>query len=363
MINQNKFESLRKINIEKIQFDKRIKDFFYTTSYFIKTHNILLNKKNNLECTMQFIHFSDVAIMSGSQEIIELLKFTLTQEQLSSIEVYLASDNEVIDKDTPLMVIKGKYTVFGWLENIIDGILANRCSVATNTRSLINNLLPHQKIIYMCDRTNNYFSQSYDAYPAYLNGIDLFVTNAQIDLFDTNSNVKVIGTIPHSLIHQYHNNLVEMIKDYKEIYPQTDLYCLIDFENDVIKALEQIKPIMHLIKGVRIDTSNKLVDKSLEKDGLFGINAKLVNNVKNWLDENNFLDKKIVVTSNVTPSKINEINNQTNAVDFYGVGSYFNYPSVHVSADLVEYNGEKYAKFGRNYLKNAKKLTKIDFSY
>ena len=113
MINQNKFESLRKINIEKIQFDKRIKDFFYTTSYFIKTHNILLNKKNNLECTMQFIHFSDVAIMSGSQEIIELLKFTLTQEQLSSIEVYLASDNEVIDKDTPLMVIKGKYTVFG----------------------------------------------------------------------------------------------------------------------------------------------------------------------------------------------------------------------------------------------------------
>ncbi len=363
MINKNKIESQRKINIEKIQFDKKIKDFFYTTSYFIKTRNILLNKKNNIECTMQFIHFSDWAIMSGSQEIIELLKFSLTKEQLKSIEVYIANDNEIIDKDTPLMIIKGEYTIFGWLENIIDGILANRCSVATNTKKLTNNLLPHQKIIYMCDRTNNYFSQSYDAYPAYLNGIDLFVTNAQINLFDNDPNVKVIGTIPHALIHQYHNNLLEMIQDYKEIYPETDLYCLIDFENDVIKTLEQIKPIMQLIKGIRIDTSNNLIDKSLEQDGLFGVNAQLVDIVKNWLDRNNFLDKKIVVTSNINPNKINDINQQTSAVDFYGVGSYFNYPSVHVSADLVKYNDENYAKFGRNYLKNAKNLTKINFSY
>ncbi|MDE7221693.1 MAG: nicotinate phosphoribosyltransferase, partial [Ureaplasma sp.] len=356
------FKTIRTINSKKIRFDKKIKKLFYTTSYFIKTRKILISKKNNLDCTMQFIHFSEYAIMSGFQEIVKLLKFTLTKKQLNSIEVFLANDNQIIDKNTPLMIIKGKYSIFGWLENIIDGILANRCSVATNTRDLINSLLPHQKIIYMCDRTNNYFSQSYDAYPAYLNGIDLFVTNAQIELFNDDKNVKVIGTIPHALIHQYHNDLVRMINDYKEIYPNTDLYCLIDFENDVIKTLEQIKGVMHFIKGVRIDTSNNLIDKSLEKEKLYGINHKLIDIVRTWLNKNKFFDKKIIVTSNINPNKINEINKQTNAVDFFGVGGYFNYQSIHVSADLVKYNNENYAKFGRHYLKNTKNLTKINFS-
>ncbi|MDE5651655.1 MAG: nicotinate phosphoribosyltransferase, partial [Ureaplasma sp.] len=96
---------------------------------------------------------------------------------------------------------------------------------------------------------------------------------------------------------------------------------------------------------------------------LYGVNSKLIDIVRSWLDKNKFFDKKIIVTSNINPTKIHEINSQTNAVDFYGVGGYFNYQSVHVSADLVKYNDQKYAKFGRNYLKNAKSLRKINFSY
>ena len=342
------------------EFDKKIKNDFYTTSYFIKSYSILKNKFKNRISTMQFIHFADEPIMMcGASEIKALLKFYLSKKQLRRTELYVVEDGTIIkDKNTPLVIIKGYYPDFMKLENIIDGILSKRCSVATNTMKVINNLLSHQEIIYMLDRNIDYFNQSYDAYPAFLAGIDLFVTQAQVELFK-NENVKVIGTMPHSLIQQYQNKLPTLISDFAQTHQSDNIFCLLDYENNVLKTLNQIKNSFNLLSGVRLDTSSKLIDFSLKNTKLHGVNFKLVDITKKWLTENNFQDKKIIVTSGVNETFIKDINSKTTNVDYFGIGSYFNSPSVHVSADLVQIDEHHEAKHGRKLLKNFNLLKKI----
>lgn len=353
-----RLQIIKKINFK---FDKKIKNDFYTTNYFIKSYSILKNKFKNRISTLQFIHFSNFPIMMcGANEVKALLKFYLNKKQLKRTKLYVVEDGTILkDKNTPLIIIKGYYPDFMKLENIIDGILSKRCSIATNAMKLINNLLDHQSIIYMLDRNIDYFNQSLDSYPAYLAGINLFVTEAQVKLFK-NKNVKVVGTMPHSLIQQYQNNLSLLINDFSTINNLDSIFCLLDYENNVLKTLNQIQNHFHLLQGIRLDTSSKLIDFSLKNSNLYGVNYKLVDAVKSWLVEHNLSDKKIIVTSGVNDNFIKNINNKTTNVDYFGVGSYFNEPSVHVTADLVEIDSNHEAKYGRKLLKNWKILKKVD---
>lgn len=166
------------------------------------------------------------------------------------------------------------------LENIIDGILSRRCSVATNCMNAINTLLPHQNIIYMLDRNCDYFNQPYDGYAAYVAGIKYFVTQAQVKFFKQDPEVKVVGTIPHALIQQYENNLSKMIEDYATTNQTNQIYCLLDYENYALKTLEDLKGSFHYLKGVRLDTSGSLADKSLNDASKKGVNVELIKLVK-----------------------------------------------------------------------------------
>lgn len=342
-------------------FDPKIKNNFFTTDYFLKSKKVLLENNDKKISTMQFIAFSDTPfMMCGAYEIKQLLEFYLSKEQLANIQMEAIEDGEIIsDNETPLLVIKGYYPDFMCLENIIDGILSRRCSVATNCMNALNKLLSHQNIIYMLDRNCDYFSQPYDGYAAYIAGIKYFVTQAQVSFLNSDSEIKVVGTIPHALIQQYENNLPKLINDYAYTNQTNQIYCLLDYENFAIKTLNELENSFSYLKGVRLDTSSSLVDKSLGESNNKGVNVELIDLVKKWLINHNLKDKEIVVTSKVNPTFIEKINQQTSAVNYYGIGSYFLTSSVHVSADLVEINYQHQAKYGRKLLKNTSKLKKF----
>lgn len=343
-----RIETISKITFK---FDPKVKDNFYATQYFLKAKNILEYKKFSHETTMQFIHFNDEPIMMcGEHEIKQLLKFYLTDEQLKRNKFYFAKEGSLVNKNSPLLIIKGNYLDFMCLENIIDGILCRRCSVATNCYYAKKELLAHQEIIYMADRSCDYFNQPYDAYAAYLGGLNLFVSQAQVEFIKNDENVKVVGTMPHALIQQYQNNINELILDFSEINNTKNIFCLLDYENNVIKTLEEIKNSFEYLGGIRLDTSSNMIDKSLENEKLYGVNNKLIKIVKEWLVNNNLTNKKIIVTSNINTNKIKEINQNNNYVDYFGIGSYFLKPSVHISADLVEIDNKHNAKEGRKLL-------------
>ena len=330
----------------KFNFDNRLKNNYYSTNYFLKTIDIVKNTNNVV--SMQFIHFSNEDIVvCGIDETIQLLKFVLG-ENFSKLEVLAQEDGNIISSNSPLLVIKGEYKYFGQLENIIDGILARRCSIATNVYKIKQKINSNQDIIFMADRNDSYFQQPYDAYPAHLLGVKLFVTNAQVEFFKEDKEVKVIGTMPHALIQQFKGDLKQVIKEYNRVHLQKP-YALIDYHNNVISELESIKSQLNDVIGVRIDTSKNNIDFSLEQKGImeYGVNHNLVKSVREWLDNNGYKHLKIIVSSGINDKDIETFAKNNTPIDYFGIGGYFLTNSVHVSADLVELNGEIETKTNR----------------
>lgn len=348
--------------IQKINFEfdiDNLKKHLYTAQYFsVSTTLLKKTKKYSETATMQFICFNqEEIVVAGIYEVIKLIKKVLKKEDFEKLKIWGSLDGELINKNDPILKIEGPYPLFAFLENIIDGILARRSSIATNCYYANRLLKPNQKNIYMADRTDDYSLQAKDGYPAYLAGINYFVTKAQLSLFEEyDPNVKLVGTMPHALIQQYQNNLVDLVNDFYETFKLKPTV-LLDFENNVLSALEQLLPVFDKVSMVRLDTSKTLIDQSLSQlnqPNLNGVSSELVFLVREWLDAHHLKHIKIVVTSGISLESIKNFNAKNAPIDYYGIGSFFLSNSVHISADLVKYNRVNKAKVGRKNLEPAK---------
>src|SRR2546430_8171830 len=99
-----------------------------------------------------------------------------------------------------------------------------------------------------------------------------------------------VGTVPHALIAAYGGDTVLASKKFAELMDgNMRLITLVDFENDCVgTALKVARALGERLYGVRIDTSETLVDKSvIPQMGTFkptGVNPQLVWNVRRALD-------------------------------------------------------------------------------
>jgi nicotinate phosphoribosyltransferase len=136
-----------------------------------------------------------------------------------------------------------------------------------------------------------------------------------------------------------------------------NLTVLVDFENDSVRtALDVARALGPRLWGVRLDTSEALVDRSLWAElGDFkptGVNPRLVWKVRDALDEAGFPDVKIVVSGGFDADKIREFEEGGVPVDAYGVGSSLIRGSNDFTADIVLADGVPAAKVGRHYRPN-----------
>ena len=132
---------------------------------------------------------------------------------------------------------------------------------------------------------------------------------------------------------------------------------LVDFENHSVQtALEVARALGPRLWGVRLDTSEALVDRSLwEEMGDFrpiGVNERLVWKVRDALDNDGFERIKIVASGGFTIEKIREFERKQVPVDAYGVGSSLIRGSNDFTADVVVTEGHPSAKFGRRLREN-----------
>ena len=104
-------------------------------------------------------------------------------------------------------------------------------------------------------------------------------------------------------------------------------------------------------RGVRLDTSNTMVDRSLwPQMGRFdprGVNPQLVWNVRNALDAAGHAAVRIVVSGGFTSEKIRAFEAAGVPVDSYGVGSALIRGENDFTADVVLVDGEERGKAGR----------------
>src|SRR5213079_3798248 len=105
---------------------------------------------------------------------------------------------------------------------------------------------------------------------------------------------KGIGTVPHSLIASYGGNTVLAATKFAEWASEDiNITVLVDFENNSVEtALEVARALGPKLWGVRLDTSETLVDRSLwEEMGDFkptGVNERLVRKTREALDAAGF---------------------------------------------------------------------------
>jgi nicotinate phosphoribosyltransferase len=162
------------------------------------------------------------------------------------------------------------------------------------------------------------------------------------------------------LIASYGGNTVLAATKFSEWAPEDlNVTVLVDFENDSVgTALEVARALGPRLWGVRLDTSESLVDRSLWDDlGDFrptGVNERLVRKVRDALDTDGFEHVKIVVSGGFTVEKIEEFEREGVPVDAYGVGSSLIRGQNDFTADVVMTDGRPSAKVGRAYRANPK---------
>ena len=166
--------------------------------------------------------------------------------------------------------------------------------------------------------------------------------------------------MPHSLIASYGGNTVLAATKFAEWAPEDlNVTVLVDFENNSVEtALEVARALGGRLWGVRLDTSESLVDQSLWNEmGDFrptGVNERLVRKVRDALDSDGFEHVRIVASGGFTVEKIEEFERDGVPVDAYGVGSSLIRGQNDFTGDVVMTDGRPSAKVGRAYRPNAR---------
>jgi nicotinate phosphoribosyltransferase len=330
---------------------------YYSDKYFVRARDILLADGYRPRVTMQVFGKAH-AFLGGVDEAIAILR--LCAIEWSELDVRALYDGDEVEPWETVLLIEGPYDAFAHLETLYLGVLSRRTRVATNTRRVVEAAAP-KEIMFFPARHDHWLVQTGDGYAAHVAGAIGVSTDAQASWWGSEG----VGTVPHALIAAYGGDTGLATRKFAEhIGPGVKLISLVDFENDCVRtSLEVARALGDRLYGVRLDTSEMLVDQSLwDQMGYFkptGVNPQLVWNVRRALDDAGFPRVKIVVSGGFTVDKIRDFEQQGVPVDGYGVGSSLFQGRFDFTADVVLVEGKPCAKVGREYRPNPR-LERVD---
>ncbi|HEX6089314.1 MAG TPA: hypothetical protein VFZ13_04050 [Gemmatimonadales bacterium] len=323
---------------------------YYSDKYFVRAREILLADRHRPRVTMQ-VFGKQHAFLGGIDEAIAILK--LCSDDWSALEVHALYDGDEVEPWETVMVIEGPYDAFANLETLYLGVLSRRTRVGTNTRRVVEAAAPKQ-VMFFPARHDHWLVQTGDGYAAHIAGAIGVSTDAQASWWGSEG----LGTVPHALIAAYGGDTVLATRKFAEfIGPEIRVVTLVDFENDCVRtSLEVARALDGRLYGVRLDTSEMLVDRSvLPQMGRFrptGVNPQLVWNVRRALDAEGFAEVRIIASGGFTVEKIEMFEREGVPVDAYGVGSSLFQGRFDFTADVVRTDGRPVAKVGREYRPN-----------
>ncbi|HKN68338.1 MAG TPA: hypothetical protein VJW73_18765 [Gemmatimonadaceae bacterium] len=329
-----------------------IRQGFYTDKYFERTRELLHADAHSPRVLMQVTGKSP-GYLSGIDEAIAILK--LCADDWGSLTVSALYEGDEFEAWDTVMTIEGPYESFAHLETLYLGVLGRRTRICTNTRRLVEAARP-KPILFFGARQDVWGAQAGDGYAAHTGGAMSVSTDAQASLFGGSG----IGTVPHSLIAAYGGDTVRASRAFATHVPGVDLIALVDYENDCVRtSLEVARSLEGRLWGVRLDTSENLVDTSvIPQMGAFkptGVNPPLVWNVRNALDAEGFGEVKIVVSGGLNAARVREFEDEKAPVDVYAIGTSIVHDGrFDFTSDIVVVDGAAQSKVGRELRPNPK---------
>jgi len=345
---------------------ERIRQGYYSDAYFVYTKQLLEAENQHPHVTMQVFQ-KQSSLLGGIDEAIAVLKLCSGYERdgawapgWEQLEVYALREGDAIAPHEPVLMIEGDYSLFAHLETVYLGSLARRSLIMRNVSEVVE-AANGKQIFYFPARHDHWLVQTGDGWSAHVAGAIGVSTDAQASWWGGRG----IGTVPHGLIAAYEGDTVRAATVFADhFYDQMNITVLVDFENDSLKtALEVAEALGPRLWGVRLDTSEDMVDRSLLNElGGFkptGVNQRLVEKVRAGLDQAGFGEVRIVASGGFTAQRIREFEADRVPVDAYGVGSSLIRGANDFTADVVRVDGRPCAKAGRRYTPNPR-LERVD---
>src|SRR5258708_32673521 len=208
--------------------------------------------------------------------------------------------------------------------------------------------------MFLPARHDPHLGQTGDGYAAHVSGAIGVSTDAQASWWGG----RAIGPVPHGLIAAYNGDTVLAAQKYAEyMEASTNLVVLADWENDCVRtSLEVARALKDRLWGVRLDTSETMVDVSVQTlIGDFdprGVNPQLCHLSRRALHREDLEHVKIVASGGFNVEKIQRFERERAPVHAYGVGSAFFQGTDDFTAGVGRVEGPPCAKAGRRYRPN-----------
>jgi nicotinate phosphoribosyltransferase len=340
---------------------ERIREGYYSDAYFNFTKQLLEERGHCPRVTMQVFQ-KERSILGGIDEAVAVLKLCSGRHSdggwsdgWEELEVYALHEGDEIAPWESVMTIEGDYTLFAHLETVYLGCMARRSLVMSNVRRVVD-AARGKPILFFPARHDHWLVQTGDGWSAHVAGAIGVSTDAQASWWGGRG----VGTVPHALIAAFGGDTVEAAREFAERFAdEMNVTVLVDFENDSVRtSLEVADALGDKLWGVRLDTSERMVDRSLWHDmGEFkptGVSTVLVERVRSALDAAGHSSVKIVVSGGFDADKIQAFEEAGAPVDSYGVGSSLLRGQNDFTADVVMVEGRPCAKAGRAYKSNSR---------
>jgi nicotinate phosphoribosyltransferase len=337
---------------------ERIRDGYYSDAYFTLTRDLLIEAGHRPEVLMQVFQKRD-SVLGGIDEAIAVLRECSGEREEDGawrggwdrLEVHALYEGDEIAPYEPVLTIRGDYALFAHLETVYLGCMARRTLIMRNVREVVE-AARGKPIFYFPARHDHWLVQTGDGWAAHVAGAIGVSTDAQASWWGG----RAMGTVPHGLIAAFGGDTVAASRAWARRYgDEMQVTVLVDFDNDSIRtALEVADALGDRLWGVRLDTSENLVDRALWDEmgtyGPTGVNPRLVEKVRAALDEAGQRHVHIVVSGGFDAQRIAAFEEAGVPVDAYGVGSSLIRGANDFTADVVEAEGRPAAKAGRGQI-------------
>ena len=336
--------------------EARIREGYYSDAYFNFTKELLEAENRRPRVLMQVFQKQE-SLLGGIDEAIAIVRRCSGTyrngrwiDGWNELELHALYEADEIAPRETVMTIEGDYALFAHLETVYLGAMARRTLVMRNVHAVVE-AARGKDILFMPARHDHWLVQTGDGWAAHVAGAIGVSTDANASWWGGRG----VGTVPHALIAAYDGDTIAAARAFAARYAdKMNVTVLVDFDNDSVRtAVEVANALGDVLWGVRLDTSETLVDKALEDmGGPPGVNPELVRLVRTALDDAGHHRLKIVASGGFDAEKIARFEAEGVPVDAYGVGSSLVRGNNDFTADVVMVNGQPCAKVGRQHRPN-----------
>lgn len=359
----------------------------WTDLYFLKTKAVV-EKFGDARVT--YAIFMRRPVISAPRLAIDWLT-AMARERRTEFQIDLRyAEGRWVGAGEPLMYLTGSLIHLSDLETILLQKLGPACVAAFNAFTMCSDL---PRVAFLAMDARHCAGLEMAEIMAYAASVGSdrarrkvsavgFIGNATQATAHYFGQERAMGTMPHALIG-YAGSTLRAAEMFHETFPDQPMTVLVDyFGREVTDALTVSRRFAHLASqgklSVRIDTPGSRFIEGLDPSASYtvldrnvpdairgyrnetelrhlvgaGVSAAAVWYLREALNREGFQKVKIVVSSGFDPAKCKVMAEANAPIDIIGTGSFLpqRWTETYATADIIEYDGVKRVKIGREFL-------------